>query len=102
MKDRANFRADSLASLSETRQVADPRHKSEHPQPDSRRPLKPVYWVVVKRYGGNMQLQGREEFTHPDFDRMLELATAYVKRMAANPFICPFTHFDIEIIRSRE
>ncbi len=96
-----DLRADSLASLSEERGGSKIKHISEHPQPDSRRPLSKTYWVCVRRYGGNMQLQGREEFTHPDWEKSLELAVAYVKRMAQK-HTGPFTHFEIEIIASRE
>lgn len=60
-----------------------------------------TYWCVVRRFGSNMDLQGREEFVHPNFARAVELAGDYVKRMAQIHNVA-FSHFTIEIIASKE
>lgn len=96
------LRGDSLSSLSESAPVADPHaHRLYKQQPANAGPMTRTNWVVVRRYGFNMELQGREEFTHPNFARAVELAGEYVKRMAQIHNLA-FSHFTIEIIASKE
>lgn len=97
MKDLSPIRADSLASLSDTRQkIKPPNHTSVATDA-----MTPTHWVVIKKFSQKMELVAREEFTHRDVDRMTEILGGYLKRMAS-PQSKPFNYFEITIIASKE
>lgn len=60
-----------------------------------------VYWVVIKRFGAGMMLQGREEFLHKSFVHTADAVAGYLKRMGSIRDKA-FSHFTVEIIASKE